>query len=259
MSEQFWTLLTAAVGGGFFVEVFKLAFGEGRSWLARRNSDAETIVTNLEPMLKASDELVGKLTSLGRSDFLVLRRSPSKDLSDDEYVLVAFLFIQFWARLELFRIDFYDNKLGDSDTGRRLSKFYDCLESRDVRIVDRIYQRALGEAAAQVDGSPSFLDFARLYKGDADFRRWTEPLVGFLGRMDEPKSRQRMLRYTIILHVMIDSLDPKHKITRDRPSISHKLSKDSLRELEYRWLGKYLKFVPTKAYAKYLGPPDGRP
>ena len=259
MEEELWRLGAAALGGGFALKLLETVYGEFKHWLSQRSASIRSITSNLEPLLKSADELVGKLTSLGRQDFLPLRRSHSKDISDDEILGVTFLFVQFWAWFELFRIAYYDNEVGGSRKGKQLTKFYDCLESRDIRIVERLYQRALGEATASVDRSPSILDFAEMYGKDANFRRWLDPLVSFLSNLDEPKSRQRLLRYNTILHAMIDCLDKKHRITRDRPALPNKLSRRSLRDLKYRWFGRYLTFIEKKQVEKYIGPPDGRP
>ena len=70
--------------------------------------------------------------------------------------------------------------------------------------------------------------------------------------------RQRVLLYGTVVHAMIDMLDAKHDVTRDRPSYPNKLSRKSWRDLRYRVFGQYLKQVPHKE--KYLGPPKrGRP
>ena len=61
--------------------------------------------------------------------------------------------------------------------------------------------------------------------------------------MEHTADRQRLLRYGIVIHAMVDTLDPDHDITRDRPSYPHKLSKKSRRDLKYRVFHVYLKFV----------------
>ena len=259
IEENFWQLVTAFVSGGALLKASEVIYGDLKQWRASRSASAESLTSNLEPLLKSADELVGKLTSLGKSDFLPLRGDKARDLSNDEYLSVVYLFVQFWAWMEIFRVAYYNNDVGRSRRGKRLAKFYDCLESRDIRIVDRIYQRALGEATASIDRSPSLLDFVKAYRTDSDFRRWLQPLIAFLANLDDPRWRQRLLRYTVILHAMVDCLDKKHSVTRDRPALPNKLSRQSLRDLRYRWFGQYLPFIQTKQITKYLGPPKGRP
>ncbi len=71
--------------------------------------------------------------------------------------------------------------------------------------------------------------------------------------MEHTSDRQRLLRYGIVIHAMIDTLDPQHQVSRDRPSYPYKLSRKSWRDLRYRVFGVYLKFV--QGSQKYLGPP----
>jgi hypothetical protein len=61
-----------------------------------------------------------------------------------------------------------------------------------------------------------------------------------------------MLQYFVVLHALIDTLDPQHSITRDRPGTPNKLNKTSKKALNYRVFGVYLKFVTDRA--KYIGP-----
>lgn len=257
--ENIWQFLIAMLSGGAVLKIGEFGYREIKEWRSLRLASAKTITTNLSPLLKAADELVGKLTSLGRQDFLPIRQSDTRDMTNDDVLSVVYLLVQFWAWMELFRVAYYDDEVARSERGKMLTRFYDCLESRDIRIVDRIYQRALGEAAATVDRSPSLLDFLRVHRDDEHFRRWLEPLIVFVASLDDPKSRQRLLRYTTILHVMIDCLDDEHTITRERPALPNKLSRQSIRDLEYRWFGRYLDFVTPTKITKYLGPPEGRP
>lgn len=72
-------------------------------------------------------------------------------------------------------------------------------------------------------------------------------------RMEHTAVRQRLLRYGIVVHAMIDTLDPGHDVSRNRRSYPNKLSYKSWNELERRVFRVYLKFV--KGTQKYLGPP----
>ena len=61
--------LVAGVLGGLIVKVFDIAYQEFR----RRSESSEAakrfVDEHLDPLLKAADELVGKLLSLAREDF----------------------------------------------------------------------------------------------------------------------------------------------------------------------------------------------
>ena len=145
--------------------------------------------------------------------------------------------------------------------GKRLAAFSDCLESRRVRIVQRSSQRAVAELAL-IPGEGGvevirFVDFVRRFEEDAEAQRWLAPVERVLGRMEHTADRQRLLRYGIVVHAMIDALDPEHEVSRDRRSYPHKLSYRSWNELERRVFRVYLKFV--KGAQKYLGPPRRRP
>ncbi len=61
--------LVAAVGGGFIVKLLDIGYLELRRRDERRKSTTSFVDQHLDPLLKAADELVGKLLSLGREDF----------------------------------------------------------------------------------------------------------------------------------------------------------------------------------------------
>ena len=130
--------------------------------------------------------------------------------------------------------------------------FFDCLESRRVRIVPRIIQRAVGEAFLGEGEMIGFIAFHKLVSTDQDTRRWVMNLVRFLSRTEHTTERQRLLQYGIVVHAMIDTLDPKRLVTRERPSWSNKLSFRSWKDLKYRVFNVYLDKVPNRE--KYLGP-----
>jgi len=83
--------------------------------------------------------------------------------------------------------------------------------------------------------------------------RWLEPLRKILVRAWHTTQKQHLLQYLIVLHALIDTLDKEHLVTRDRPTISNKLSRRSWRDLNYRVFGVYLRFVVDRQ--KYLGLP----
>ena len=68
--------------------------------------------------------------------------------------------------------------------------------------------------------------------------------------------RQQLLQYGVVVHAMIDTLDSNHSVTRDRPAIPNKLSKQTWRDLRYRVFGIYLTFVAGPE--KYIGRPKNR-
>jgi hypothetical protein len=132
-------------------------------------------------------------------------------------------------------------------------RFVRSLESRHIRLVDRAWQRAIGESLiidrqSVMDIRP-FRDFVEQYESSAGLRRWFEPLADMLRRSQDKKVRQRVLCYGVVVHAMIDTLDPKHHTTKPRPGYANKLSRRSRHDLIGRVFGVYLPNV--RGIAKY--------
>ncbi len=261
MSPDGWLgLLAAALGGGLVVKFLDILYAEVRR-RSESSEEAERFVDeHLDPLLKAADELVGKLVSLAGEDFTSLRNvDPNADrIDNNDFVSLVFLMATFWANIEIIRREGLSVSIVKDVRGQRLQSFLNCIESRGVRIVDRISQRAVGELmlANRQDGtleSRFFVDFVRSMETDPNARRWLRPLAHALSRTRHTSERQRLLKYGIVIHAMIDSLDPGYQVTRRRPSYPNKLSNKSWRDLKYRVFGQYLKFVSEPE--KYTGPP----
>ena len=254
-------LLGAGLLGALLVKVLEIGYQELRGRSERRRTAQGFVDEHLDPVLKAADELVGKLRSLALADFKTLRGHRFSHERQHDLLDVLYLVAKFWATLDLFRGGGQTVSVVRDKRGKRLVEFADCLESRRVRIVRRSSQRAIGELAlVPGDGDADvirFVDFVRRFEEDDEAQRWLAPLVRVLERMDHTADRQRLLRYGIVVHAMIDSLDSDHAVSRDRPSYPYKLSSRSRRDLQRRVFGVYLKFV--KATGKYLGPPKRRP
>ena len=237
--------------------------------IRRRSESSESakkfVDKHLDPLLKGADELVGKLLSLAREDFKSLRHANSDTdrLENNDFASLIFLMAKLWAYIEIIRREGLSVSIVQDVRGRRLQDFMNCIESRGVRIVDRISQRAVGELMlTRRDHGPSdtilFIEFMRQIREETEAKMWLSPLTHVLSRTQHTSERQRLLRYGIVIHAMIDTLDPEHQVTRLRPSYPEKLTKKSWGDLKYRIFGKYLKFVPEPR--KYLGPPKkGRP
>lgn len=263
MSDFPWpTLLVAAIGGtvaGLLVKTIDIAYQEYRR---RRDSERDTrtfMNEHLDPLLKAADELFGKLRSLANEDFKTLERLDEKEpgFEEPDLVSLVFTFARFWGRLEQIRIDGLTISLADDKRGRQLQMFIDCLESRRVRLVDRITQRAIGETMLVRENGRlreiGFLEFYAKVRNDRDLDRWFKPLVGVLVRSRYTSERQMLLQYGIVVHAMVDMLDPEHHVSKDRPGYPHKLTKKTWRDLKFRVFGEYLKSV--EKVDAYIGPP----
>src|SRR5271155_4051797 len=89
------------------------------------------IVEQLDPLLKAADELQGKLRSLAEEDFRDFREIPDADLQGGDLVDLCstlYLFAQFWARLEILRRESFHADLARNPEGKVLLSFLRCLE-----------------------------------------------------------------------------------------------------------------------------------
>lgn len=249
-------LLGAALGGGLVVKLLDIAYQEYRSRSMKSKSARAFVDSHLVPLIKVADELVGKLRSLAMQDFQPLHDTTdlarSKDLQSTVYLLS-----KFWAQIEVFRTAGLTVEFVRDERGRTLQTFIDCLESRRVRLQDRISQRALGELmlSDQAEGLDlvRFLDFALRQKEHPLAQEWVGPLVDFLSRTRHTTERQRLMAYGIVVHALVDTLDPKHALSRERPSYPRKLSRKTWRDLRYRIFARYLTVVDDSS--KYIGPP----
>ncbi|MCY3792831.1 MAG: hypothetical protein OXG51_00475 [Gammaproteobacteria bacterium] len=260
---EWFSYLAAAFGGGLVVKFLDIVYQEFRRRSDQSQSARRLVNQNLGPVLKAADELVGKLRSLADSDFKSLRNvDPKADrIENHDFSSLLFLLAKLWANIEMFRREGLSISVVGDARGRRFQSFMDCIESRRVRIVDRISQRAVAELMLNSDDGSretcSFIEFVRRIETDPEAQRWVEPVIHVLSRTLHTSVRQRLLQYGAVIHAMIDTLDPDHQVTRSRPSYPNKLSKRSRQGLKYRVFGVYLKFIPEPE--KYLGPPKGSP
>jgi len=169
---------------------------------------------------------------------------------------LLYLFGVFWARIEILRRESLYVKLAEDKTGAKLKAFIDCLEARKVRLVSRAWQMGIGDCLIERHGSSleciGFKEFVERLSSP-EFGRWLLPLQQLLLNSFDRRTRQHILLYGCVLHALIDTLDPKHLVTGDRPSYPNKLDEKSRRGLRYRIFGVYLKFV--KNQTKYTGEP----
>lgn len=254
-------LVTAAFAGGVVVKFLDILYQEIRGKFQRRNSAKQFVDENLDPVLKAADELAGKLGSLAKQDFAPLRGGLGPQLNNHDFSGLLYMLANFWASIERFRHKGLSVSITQDNRGQIFGKFMDCLESRKIRIVDRISQRAVAESIlVRLDGEIetfTFIEFISQCENGEEPIKWLNPVIRVLSRTQHTSERQRLLQYGTVIHAMIDTLDPDHIVTRDRPGYSNKLSKRTWRSLKYRVFGVYLKSVSNSE--KYLGPPKRRP
>ena len=260
--KELWTAITTyifgALTGGWLKDVVEHLFALLQSERQSAAAARRIVEAQLDPLLKAADELQGKLRSIAEEDFKEFRCLPNIITFQSDLVNVCstlYLLAQFWCRLEILRRETFHADLTRDKRGKILMDFLFCLESRKVRLVDRAWQRAIGECA-MTEGNPRpevmlFKSFVHRYQFDGEMKRWLEPLEQMLRECKYPRARQRVLQYGVVVHALIDTLDPKHYTTRDRPGYPNKLSHRTKKEIEGRVFGIYLREVKNKA--KYLG------
>lgn len=257
LADSSWLeLFGAALGGGVTVKTIDIVYQEIRRRQDTTLTAKKFLDQHLDPLLKAADEIVGKLHSLALSDFrpLIGRDLSLSPIADSDFGSLLYLFSRFWARIEILKQEGLSVAIAKDKRGARLQSFFACLESRKVRIVDRISQRAIGELL--IKPAPDYLrnlgyvEFVRALAANEDTRRWIEPLASIIRQTVGQTDRQRLLQYGIVLHAMIDTLDPQHVVTNSRPSYPVKLAEKTRKDLKYRVFGVYLRFVPN--YSKYL-------
>jgi hypothetical protein len=252
-------LFAAALGGGVTVKAIDIIYQE----VGRRQDTTQTVRKfvdeHLDPLLKAADEVVGKLHSLALNDFKTLagREMSLSPITDNDFGSLLYLFSRFWARIEILKQEGLSVAISKDERGARLQSFFACLESRRVRIVDRISQRAIGELL--IKPAPDYLrnlgyvEFVRTLETNEDTRRWVAPLAAALGRTGNAADRQRLLLYGVVVHAMIDTLDPAHSVTSARPSYPVKLNDKTRKDLRYRVFGVYLRFVSDTEKISRMG------
>lgn len=248
-------LFVAAIGGGLVVKLLDIAYQEFRRRAERRQTATRFVDQHLDPLLKAADELVGKFVSLGKEDFQSLRDvGEEKPFLHPDFGSAAYLVARFWTQVEILRLQALYISISEDERGRWLQAFLDCLESGGVRLIDRISQRAIGETLMTSSGRETvrYIDFIKSLE-NPETARWLIPLTVLLSKATHTAERQQLLKYVIVVHAMIDKLDAKHSVTRERPSVPGKLTAATWRDLHYRVFKVYLPIVSDTT--KYIGRP----
>jgi hypothetical protein len=202
MPAGWLNLFGAALSGGAVVKVADYLYAEYKRRSDESRSVKKLVDKHLDPILKAADEVVGKIASLAREDFRGFRRAtplPESVSLKDKIALtnILYLFAQFWARIQLLRLESLYSDIAREDNGRRISSFLAALEANRNRLVDRAWQRGIGEALITIRGDKAELltyhDFVKRYSEDGYFRDWFQPLASLLQQTSHTRYRQRLL------------------------------------------------------------------
>lgn len=254
-----WGSWAVSLGiGASALKLFQYLYGEWRHAREARETARQIIDRHLDPILKAADDLVGKLQSLAAHDFQEFRQLPNPAdgiAANIEVTNILYLFGQFWNRIQILRREAIYVNLTADPRGERLREFLEMLERRGVGIVDRPYQRAMGELLIQSRARTlhciSYHNFAALYLSNERVQDWFRPLRDSLSQVKDQRIRQRILLYGSVLHAMIDTLDNAHRVTSERVGWANKLSRKSGADLKFRVFARYLPFVQN--IPKYAG------
>ena len=197
MAEIGWLqLVGVAFGSGVTVKLLDIGYREVRRRLEGSRTATRFVDEHLDPLLKASDELVGKLQALSREDFRSFRMLNANSTVADNTELsgLIFLFARFWARIEIFKKEGLAVAISQDERGKRLEKFLDCLESTRVRLIDRTAQRAIGETLLEAHGDKlqtmTYIEFVS-HAAEPEKARWLEPLRAILVRAWHTQQKQK--------------------------------------------------------------------
>ncbi len=251
MNTGIFDLLGAGFIGALIVKLLDYAYREYSLKTQERKSAKKLIDKNLDPILKASDELVGKIRSLAQADFQEIINAPKPSRNDFEkwfpLLDVMYLFAHFWSRIQILRLEGLFANLGSDKRGHKLLAFFSAIESSKTALVGRAWQRGIGDSLIKQVGNEhyacSFAEFAKQFLSDNEFNRWFTPLLAIISDLNNTSKRQLLLVYCAIIHAMIDTLDENHVITSKKPGWPNKLSKKSRRDMKYRLFKIYLPFV----------------
>lgn len=250
--------LVGGAGGALAVKIIDVIYSEFKRRSEHKESAANVVEKNLDPILKAADDLVGKLFSLQRSDFksLSLSKSPSNINDEVELTSLFYYFANFWARIQILRQESIYVNLNGTKEGKQLQKFIRTLESRRVRLLDKALQRAIGDSIVIKTGGQTatltYYEFVENYKHVDRLAYWFDPLYSVFANIHKINILQRILIYVTIIHALLDTLDTKHLYSPKRPAWPNKLTSKNRRELKFRIFGLYLTFVKTPQ--KYFEP-----
>jgi len=251
--HEYVKVILSIISGGILWEGFKFFYPDIKRIFGYRINAKNTLYENLDPILKSSSELLGKLESLAKEDFATfINRSNSNSINPEHNkIYIVYLFAQFWAQLEYLRLESRYNSLAKIKKGKELLFFIDTIESRKFRILDRSIQRIIGESLI-INKNQKFKvmtlsEFMIEYvKDNSVIALWGKKLEEILQSVGDKKKRQTILRFGVIVNMLINHFDPKHKSVRKRVVYKNKLSQKSKRIIKNSLLGHYLKFIKSK-------------
>lgn len=254
MNESWLPIFLAALSGGIVAKLIDYPVAWFKYYFGEKKSAKSLVDAHLDPLLKSADAIVGKTISLAERDFCIEndQQSPAtlSNLSQD-HIGLAYLYARFWGRVNILAEESLGVSLASDNRGAKLQKFIACLGSQRIRLANRTHQNAIGELTTDLsfDGSLrtiGLVEFGKKITEDTSAAAWCKPLFGLLSKTHIKATRQQLLVYGVVLHALVDTLDPKHESTHPRPSYGNKLSKRSKQEIVHLVFGEYLKKTGAK-------------
>ena len=248
-----WELLSGIGIGAFFTKVGEVFYEEYKEKRSKRYEAERVIQRNLDPILKSANAVVSKLFHIIQDDFhsIIMLNNDKSDLKipqNAQEINTLYLLASFWARLEIFKKESLYVDISKNEAGQKLRAFIHCLESKKVKILSKSLQMGIADILIINESGNhdciSFYKFSDLMLNDENAKKWISPMKEILLGVKNKKNRQKLIKYYMILHILIDTLDPEHLTTnKERPILNNKLSKQSNTDLKFRILKEYLPFV----------------
>lgn len=245
-------IIISIISGGAILELLKLLYPDLKKVFNSRIEAKKILNKHSDSILKASDELFGKLVSLAKDDFQIFSKYDSnKDEMNKIYIL--YLFTGFWASLTILKLDSSYIHLARIRKGRRLLSFITTYEAQKNRILDRSLQRAIGESILIINSNSAIrtmtlFEFTNQYRNsNSDLYKIIKPLEDSLFQTKNKEHRQKILLFGVIILALIDFLDKNHSIVRDRTLYLNKIYPKTKNELRLRVFNHYLPFVKNRS------------
>lgn len=247
------TIISIA-GGVISWELVKFIFPEIKHYFLSKIKAKDTFYGNIDNLLKSSSQLYGKLLSLAKEDFMTyidITKSNSEDPINNK-VYILYLFSNFWAQIEYIRVKNEYYGLSKIKKGKQLLNFIETFESRKYRILDRSWQRIIGEQLIiKNNGDFRFMTLNEFYYA---FNDQSSQLYRSVKKLEEKldsisnqqEIKQKILIYGIIVVALIYHFDPNHKVIRYRDIFKNKLNRKSKSTVKNNLLKYYLDFVKSK-------------
>ena len=251
MKDTWLSVFLAALSGGLIAKLIDYPVAWIKASRAEKKSAKALVDAHLDPLLKAADAIVGKTTSLAERDFSLQtgqRESTSLDALTPDLIGLAYLYARFWGRINILAEESLGMSLASDERGAKLQRFIACLGSQRIRLVNRTHQNAIGEITTELSFNGGhrtigLVEFGRKITEAGAANAWCKPLVQLLAKTRLKAARQRLLVYGVVVHALVDTLDPGHESTHSRVSYANKLSKNSKHEIKHLVFGEYLNKV----------------